>query len=120
MTAEGQRLVSEGPNVLKTQIPISGGGWGVSDNQFPTFVPEFKFTEIPKGGGGGVSDDQFPTFVPEFKFTKIPKSHFWGGVHTQLFKVCFKLSKPNFLGEGGGGEVSAQWNLVMTSSVHLG
>ena len=102
MTAEGQRLVSGGANLLK------------GDNQLPTFDAESKSAKIPKshhgaggeggmvvtnfqllrlnpnllksqspimisvcvcvfGGGGG---DQLSTFEAESKSAKIPKSHY--------------------------------------------
>ena len=54
LTDDGERLVSEGPKALKTQVPNSGGRGGFCDNQFPTFVP------ISRLGGGGIGDSQFP------------------------------------------------------------
>ena len=62
-------------NLLKSKIFYTVGRGGGGENQFPTFVPEFKFTKIQNslycGGRRCVGDNQFPTFVPEFKFTKI-------------------------------------------------
>ena len=61
--------------MLKSQIPMSGGGGGCWWNQFPTFDAESKFAKIPNShvrwGGGGVWWNQFPTFDAESKFAKI-------------------------------------------------
>ena len=63
LTAEGQRLVSEGSDILKcplkSQIPILGeGGGGARGNQFPTFDAESRFAKIQnsnvRGEGGGL------------------------------------------------------------------
>ena len=72
------QLLMQSPNMLKSQSPFTVEG-RVSDNQFPAFDVESKYTKIPKSlygrkWGGRVSDGQFPTFVAESKSPKIPKS----------------------------------------------
>ena len=46
------QLLLQSPNLLKSKVPISGGGWW---NQFPTFDAESKFAKIQlsyfQGGG---------------------------------------------------------------------
>ena len=76
LTAEDQRLVSEGSYLLKgplkSQIPISRGGGG------PTVDAESKNAKIPNFHvrGGGCWQ---PTFDAESKNAKIPNSHVQGG-----------------------------------------
>ena len=98
------QLLLLSPNLLKSKVPIfGGGGGGARGNQFPTFVAESKFAKIQRGGGdgtnfqllmlspnllkskvpifggggGGSRGNQFPTFVAESKFAKIQRG---GGV----------------------------------------
>ena len=57
LTAEGQRLVSEGPPVnIPSQIAIPYLDWegGVHDGQLPTFDAESKSVKIQKSLYGGV------------------------------------------------------------------
>ena len=114
LTAEGQRLVSEGSYLLKGplstesrnvkfQIPIFTGEWVGS--QLLMLSSEMLKSKIPifAGGVGGV------------------------GVSSQLSEVNFKISKSSpelkfpFLqvGVGEGGTWSA-WNVVLPPSMHLG
>ena len=88
------------PNLLKSQIPMSGGDWGGGwwKPISKTFDGESKFSKITNShvqlGGGGVGGNQFPTFDAESKFAKITNSH------VQL---------------GGGGLVETNFQLLMLS-----
>ena len=72
-------------NLLKSKIPICGGG-GMGGG-FMEFDAEFKFAKIQNshlweggvgwGVGGGYGG--FMEFDAEFKFAKIQNSHLWGG-----------------------------------------
>ena len=60
-------------NLLKSKIPISGGGKGGWWNQLSTFDAEFKFTKIQNSHfreGGGSWWNQFSTFDAESKFAE--------------------------------------------------
>ena len=80
------QLLMLSSNLLKSKIPISGGGEGaggvggtnfqllmLSSNLLKSKIP------ISGGGGGGGWWNQLSTFDAEFKFAKIQNSHFWGG-----------------------------------------
>ena len=69
---------------------------------------KFQSPIMVEGGG----DDQFPTFLAESKFAEIPKFHYGEGgrgvVMANFKGQLLKLqSKPNFLFPGGWG-----WGLV--------
>ena len=67
-------------NLLKSQIPMSGGGgWVLVETNFQLLMlsPNLLKFQIPmSGGGGGVGGNQFPTFGA---VSKISNSHVWGG-----------------------------------------
>ena len=101
----GSQLLMLSPEMLKSQIPISGvGGW-------PTFDAESGNAKIPNfhfflGGW-------WPTFDAESRNAQIPNSHLggragWRGAGKNQFpKVNFKFSKSSpelkFQWGGGGG-----------------
>ena len=49
----------------------------------------FTFFFCGWGGGGGVSEVGFPTFVPESKTDEISKYHIWVGMRTGGCNFCF-------------------------------
>ena len=89
------QLLMLSPNLLKSQIPMLGGGRGEGEggwwNQLPTFDTEFKFAKIQNsrvqwgmGGGGGIGGPNFqllmvsPNFPKKKKFSgkKVPGNGF--------------------------------------------
>ena len=84
---EGQRLVSEGSDLVRGSNchwggGRGGGGWEVSDNQFPTFVAESKSAKIPKshyGGGKGLATTNFQLLLLSANLLKFQSSISWGG-----------------------------------------
>ena len=84
------QLLMLSPNLLKSQIPMSGregvGGGGLVKTNFQLLMlsPNLLKSQIAMSGrygrGGGFGGNQFPTFDAESKFAKIPNSHVqWGG-----------------------------------------
>ena len=104
LTAEGQRLVSEGSHILKcplkSQIPILGGRGGAHGNLMRS--SNLLKSKIPMLMGRGLME-----FDAEFKFAKIQNSHVeggWGGGGLVEFDAEFKFAKiQNSHVEGGGG-----------------
>ena len=69
-TAESQRLVSEGSDLVRSSNCHFWEG-GVGNDQFPTFVDKSKSAKIPKFYYGLVSYDQFQLL---FLSSNLPKS----------------------------------------------
>ena len=105
------------PNLLKSKLPMSGGGWGrlVETNfQLLMLSPNFLKSKILMSGGGACGN-QFPKV--NFKFSKSsPELKFpfcveEGAGRNQFPKVNFKFSKSSpelkftFSGGVGGGRV---------------
>ena len=101
------------PNVLKSKVPILGGGHGN-----PTFVAESKFAKIKSshffGGWGGFIEINFQLLLlsPNVLKSKVPFVFFGGGfMEIQLLLLSPNLLKskvPIFLGEGGFMEINFQ------------
>ena len=77
-------------NLLKSKIPMLGGGLVETNFQLLMLSSNLLKSKIPmlRGGVGG---NQFLTFDAEFKFAKIKKSHVGGGA---LVETNFQLFDP--------------------------
>ena len=104
---------------------MSGGGWGErggTNFQLLVLSPNLLKSKIPMsggGGGGGRGGNPFSTFDAEFKFAKIQNSHVqwrgggFGGTHFQLLMLSPNLLKSKIsMSMGGRGEV--WWNQFPT------
>ena len=79
------QLLMLSPNLLKSKIPMSGGGGVVGGTNFQLLMlsPNLLKSKIPMSGGVGWGGDcwwnQFPTFDAQSKFAKIQNSMSSGG-----------------------------------------
>ena len=86
------QLLMLSPKILKSKIPISGGGGGLLAGQLLMLSPKILKSWNSHFLGGGVA--RRPTFDAESKNPIIQNSHFWegGGLFTNQ---VFKCSKSN-------------------------